>query len=539
MAYRLLSNSIIQFDRKVSGANQMKRQAEQTKSVWMATAAVPKQPVLPKDLKVDVCVVGAGIAGISTAYALSKAGKKVAVLDSRHIAAGQTQRTTAHLSNAHDNFYSEVEKVHGVEGIRIAAESHTRAIDRIEEIVQTEGIDCDFSRLPGYLFCPPGQKTDILDTELESATRAGLTGLEIVGRAPLTSFDTGRCLRYPRQAQFHPLKYIAHLTESIQKMGGEIYGGTQIQKVTGGSTPSVETSNGPAVSADAIVVATNTPVNDLYAMHTKMAPYLTYVIAARIPHRSITRGLYWDTEEYYHYVRLQSFSASEDLIIIGGEDHKAGQADDQTDRHERLETWGRERFPMMGKIEYRWSGMVMETTDGGAFIGKNPGDQENIFIATGDSGMGMTHGTIAGILLTDLILGREHPWVKFYDPARKPVSGMAWRNFVSENWNVGKEYLVDWLSGGDRSSADELQPDEGAVLRRGLSKIAVYRDRNGKTHECSSVCPHMGCIVHWNNLEKVWDCPCHGSRFDAYGRVVNGPAISDLAPVEKEVQKSE
>ncbi|HEY0980839.1 FAD-dependent oxidoreductase [Schlesneria sp.] len=513
----------------------MQRQTEQTQSVWMATASIPGRPVLQKDLKVDVCVVGAGIAGISTAYSLAKAGKSVVVVDSRRIAAGQTQRTTAHLSNAHDNLYSEVEKVHGVDGVRIAAESHTAAINRIEEIVRNEGIDCDFHRLPGYLFCPPGQKTDILDKELESATRAGLKGLEIVGRAPLTTFDTGRALRYPNQGQFHPLKYISHLAESIQEMGGHVFGDTPVRQVHGGSVPSVETSAGPTITAKAVVVATNSPVNDIFAMHTKMAPYLTYVIAARIPAGSITRGLFWDTEEYYHYVRLQKFTDAEDLMIIGGEDHKAGQVNDQAERHFRLENWGRERFPMMGKIEFRWSGMVMETTDGGAFIGKNPADQENVYIATGDSGMGMTHGTIAGILLTELILGHDHPWAKFYDPARKPVSGMAWRNFVSENWNVGTEYVVDWLSGGDRSSADELERDEGTVLRRGLSKVAVYRDEAGELHECSAVCPHLGCIVHWNNLEKVWDCPCHGSRFDAYGQVVNGPAISALEPVDKSV----
>lgn len=510
----------------------MKSQSEQTTSVWMATATLPKQSVLKKDASADVCVVGAGIAGMSTAYQLAKHGQKVVVIDSRHIAAGQTQRTSAHLTNAHDNFYSEVEKVHGVDGIRIAAESHTHAIDLIEKTVKQEQIDCDFARLPGYLFCPPGEKTDILDTELAAANRAGLMNLEIVGRAPLTSFDTGRCLKYPHQAQFHPLKYIAHLAKSITEMGGEIHTGTQVKKVSGGKKASIETSNGPVIEAQSVVVATNSPINDMYAIHTKQAPYLTYVIGGPVPHGSITKALFWDTQEAYHYVRLQPLSASEDLLIVGGEDHKAGQVVDQVERHRRLEDWARERFPMMGPVQYKWSGMVMETTDGGAFIGRNPGDESNVYIATGDSGMGMTHGTIAAILLTDLILGRENPWQKFYDPARKPVSGMAGRNFVSENANVGKEYIKDWLSGDDEPSEAELQPDEGTIRRRGMSKIAVYRDQAGTIHECSAVCPHLGCIVHWNNLEKTWDCPCHGSRFDAYGKVVNGPAISPLAQLE-------
>lgn len=508
----------------------MKIRSEHTSSYWMATQTLPKHSVLDRDVNTDVCIVGAGIAGLSTAYLLSKARLKVMVLDSRHLAAGQTQRTSAHLTNAHDDFYSEVEKIHGTDGIRIAAESHTAAIDMIERIVHEEQMDCDFFRVPGYLFCPPGKSTDILDSELAAAQRAGLNGLELVGRAPITSFDTGRCIRYPRQAQFHPLKYLSHLSTSIRETGASLHTGTSVLKVEGGQGATIETSNGPTVKAKAVVVATNTPMNDMYAVHTKMAPYLTYVIGAPIPHGTLPKALFWDTETYYHYVRTQPLSADRELLIVGGEDHKAGQVEDQTDRHGRLESWARERFPMMGQVEYRWSGMTMETTDGGAFIGRNPGDKDNVYIATGDSGMGLTHGTIAGILLSDLILGKENKWQKFYDPARKPASGMAWRNFVTENTNAGFELVKDWLSPGDKPSSEQLRPDQGTIRRRGLSLLACYRDKANVIHECSAVCPHLGCIVHWNDLEKVWDCPCHGSRFDAYGQVIHGPATSALAP---------
>jgi len=502
----------------------------------MASAELPRCTELRRNETTDVCVIGAGIAGLTTAYLLAKDGARVMVLENRHLAAGQTQRTTAHLVNAHDDLYSEVEKVHGVQGTRIAAQSHTAAIDLIEQIVRDEEIDCDFARLPGYLFCPPGTSSELIDTEMGAAQRAGISGLEIVGRAPITSFDTGRCLRYPQQGQIHPLKYLAQLSNAIQNLGGVIHTGTPVHKIEGGQVVTIETSSGPVVKADAVVVATNTPINDMYAMHTKMAPYLTYAIAARIPRGSVTRALFWDTERPYHYIRTEPLSDTEDLLIIGGEDHKAGQVADQTDRHGRLDSWARERFSMMGSVEYRWSGMVMETTDGAAFIGRNPGDKDNVYIATGDSGMGMTHGTIAGILLRDLILGRPNDWEKFYDPSRKPAAGMAWRKFVSENVNAGLELVKDWLSLGDKPGVKELRPDEGTIERRNLSLVAVYKDKAGKTHECSAVCPHLGCVVHWNNLEKVWDCPCHGSRFDANGQVVNGPAISPLAPVEAKAQ---
>ncbi len=512
----------------------MKTPSEQSTSVWMATASLPPQQPLTEDTRADVCVVGAGIAGMSTAYLLAREGKSVVVLDDGPIAGGQTQRTTAHLSNAIDDRYVEVEKVHGQEGARLAAESHTAAIDRIEATCRDEGIDCDFERLDGYLFVAPGQSGDILDRELEAARRAGLAGVEIVPRAPLSSFDTGRCLRFPRQGQFHVLKYLAGLARALERRGGKIYTGTHAAEIKGGEQARVATDRGPVVTAGAVVVATNTPVNDTFVIHTKQAPYLTYAVGAPVPRGSVPRALYWDTLEAYHYVRLQPLADGRDVLIVGGEDHKAGQAEDQPERWGRLERWAREHFPMLGPVAYRWSGMVMETTDGLAFIGRNPADEENVYVATGDSGMGMTHGTIAGLLLTDLIQGRDNPWSRIYDPSRKPVWGMAWKEYLSENANVAKEYVRDWLGGGDVSSAEEVRPGQGALLRRGLTKVAVYRDERGTVHERSAVCTHLGCIVHWNGAEKTWDCPCHGSRFDPYGRVINGPANAPLAEAKEQ-----
>lgn len=509
----------------------MKKQSEKTVSLWMATCEPPQASSLSQDLATDVCVIGAGIAGLTTAYLLAKEGRRVVVLDQRHVCAGQTQRTTAHLTNAHDNFYSEVEKIHGFEGIRIAAASHTAAINRIEKIVRTEQIDCDFQRLPGFLFCGSNKTREFLETEWGAATRAGIEGLEIVGRVPLATFDTGPAIRYPAQGQFHPLKYLSHLTKSIQASGGLVFSGTPVKQVKDGSPVTVETAIGPHVKASAVVVATNSPINDMYAIHTKQAPYLTYAIACPLARGMFPSALMWDTESPYHYVRTQPLNDHLDLLIVGGEDHKAGQVSDQAARHDRLEEWAKERFPAIEPPVYRWSGMVMETTDGGAFIGKNPGEK-NVYIATGDSGMGMTHGTIAGMLLSDLICGRSNDWASFYDPSRKPVAGGALGKFVSENANVGYEYVRDWAGWGDEPDVHHLENDQGTVVRRGLSLVAVYRNSKGNLHEHSAVCPHLGCIVHWNNLEKVWDCPCHGSRFDANGQVICGPAISPLGPAD-------
>jgi Rieske Fe-S protein len=300
--------------------------------------------------------------------------------------------------------------------------------------------------------------------------------------------------------------------------------------IQGGKRAYAETSQGCIVTADAVVVATNTPINNMVGIHTKQAPYITYVIGAAIPAGSIEPALYWDTLDPYHYVRLQrgaSQAGERDLLIVGGEDHKAGQADDGEARYARLEAWARERFPIQ-EVTFHWSGQVMETVDGLGFIGRNPGDDDNVYIATGDSGMGMTHGTIAGLLITDLIMGRPSPWASLYDPSRQPVRAAG--DFLRENLNVAKQY-ADWVTKGDVETEQEIAKDSGAVLREGLTKIAAYRDEQGVLHKCSAVCPHLKCIVAWNHSEKTWDCPCHGSRFDRMGKVLNGPALSDLSPI--------
>lgn len=436
-----------------------------------------------------------------------------------------TGRTTAHLTNAFDDRYLDVEKLHGEEGARLTAESHTAAIEKVNDIVRRENIDCDFERCDGFLFAVPPDTQELLDDELAATHRAGLTDVEKVARAPLDSFDTGPALRYPRQAQFHPLKYLNGLVRAISRDGGRLFGHTHATTIEGGENARVETAAGPVITCEAIVVATNTPVNDRVAIHTKQAPYVTYVIGASIPKGSVATGLYWDTLDPYHYVRVQAVG-DHDVLIVGGEDHKTGQESDCYERYGRLESWTRERFPQIGDIEFRWSGQVMEPVDYLAFIGRNPLDSDNVFIATGDSGQGMTHGTIAGMLLTDLIQDRENRWTDLYSPSR--VTLRATPEFASENINVAAQYS-DYVTAGDIKSEDELKPGQGAVMRHGLSKIAVYRDENGAIHKRSAVCPHLGCVVAWNACEKTWDCPCHGSRYSAEGRVYQGPANTDLS----------
>jgi glycine/D-amino acid oxidase-like deaminating enzyme/nitrite reductase/ring-hydroxylating ferredoxin subunit len=506
----------------------MKSDAGRTTSSWMSDTELPLRPALAADAEADVCIVGAGIAGLTTAYLLGREGRRVIVIDDGPVAGGESSRTTAHLVSALDDRFFELERLHGAEGMRLAAESHAAAVDAIERISRELRIECDFQRLDGYLFDPPGTADSVLDRELEAARRAGLA-VDKVPSAPLRGFDTGPALRFANQAQFHPLKYYAGLVRGIEAAGGRIHGGTHAEEFAGGAPARVRTSAGRAITARALVIATNSPVNDKVVVHTKQAPYRTYVVAAPVPARSVPRALFWDTGDPYHYVRLQRHDSASEMLIVGGEDHRTGQADDADDRYARLEEWARARFAGMGPVRHRWSGQVLEPADGLAFIGRNPMDAGNVFIATGDSGNGMTHGTIAGLLIADLLAGRPNPWADLYDPSRKSLR--AAKDFVRENVQSQVGY-AGWVTPGEVESVDAIAPGEGAVVRRGLHKIAASRDAAGTLTERSAVCTHLGCIVEWNSGEKTWDCPCHGSRFAPDGHVVNGPAKGGLAPIE-------
>lgn len=491
----------------------------------MATSQPLEFPPLDRDTQTDVCIVGAGIAGLSTAYFLVRSGRRVIVLDHGPVGYGETARTTAHLSNALDDRYYELERYFGANGARAAAHSHSVAIDHIETITSRESIDCGFTRLDGYLFLPPGESISELERELDSAHRAGLGEVALVPSAPVSSFNTGPCLRFPRQGQFHPLKYLAGLARAVVKAGGRICTGTHVDSIDGGRSASIHTAAGLTVAAGAVVVATNSPIHDNLQIHFKQSPYRTYVIAAPVPPGSVPQILLWDTPDPYHYVRLDS-SSGQDMLIFGGEDHRTGEEDDGEERFSKLEEWARARFPI-SEVKYQWSGQVMEPSDGMALIGRDRLGPENLFFATGDSGQGMTHGTIAGMLLTDLILGRQNPWSCIYDPSRFPVQSTE---FYQENADVLWHYF-EWLTSGDVGDNTAIEPGEGAIIRRGLSKIAGYRDDNGQLHEFSAICPHLGCVVAWNSTEHIWDCPCHGSHFDRYGHVLNGPARSDLSRI--------
>ena len=497
--------------------------------IWLDEVKEIPSTKLRGDVEADVCVIGAGLAGLSVAYRLTAEGRSVVVVDDGPPGGGETSRTTAHLTNMIDAGYRGAERLHGEDGAKILAESHTEAIRQIEATARAEKIDCDFRWVDGYLVVPPGDPTDPLEHELAAARRAGIDGVSMEQRAPLDGFETGRCLRFTRQARFHPLRYLRGLAQAIVRDGGRIHSSAHVEELQTEGSPVVKLEGKRQIKAKDVVVASHAPLHTMVRIHDKQGPYRSFAIAAQAPPDAMDFLLY-DTLDPYHYVRFfrpeRGDGAS--LLIIGGEDHKVGQEDDARERYRRLERWARERFPRMGEVVRQWSGQVLEPVDNVAYIGRD-NREEHVYIATGFSGTGMTYGTIAGRLIADQILGRENRWVSLYDPGR--VSLKAAGSFLKENLNATAQYK-DFLTPGEVDSEEDVRPGHGALVREGMHKVAVYREEDGTLHKLSPVCTHLGCIVAWNSAEKSWDCPCHGSRFTALGEVLNGPAPKPLSPVE-------
>lgn len=508
----------------------MNPSAEATSSLWMNQDEPIERPRLSGEVTCDAVVVGSGIAGLSTAYELSMAGLKVIVVDRGPIARGITARTTAHLAPICDDGVSSLVKVRGEEMARLFQESQEAAVTRIETIVKERDISCNFRRLDGYLFPAKGmdfkEARKQLDEEREAVRKAGGEVDRVTG-IPFLGFENAPALRYPNQATFHPLKYIRGLIHAIEENGGRIYSHSSVDNIEErDDSVRVTTERGGVITAAHAVVATNSPINDRFKLHSKTAPYRTYAMAFTLPKGTLPDALYWDLADPYHYVRLNPGPGSVDYLIVGGADHKSGEADDGAVRFEAIEAWMRSLLPDLGQEVARWSGQVLDTIDYCGFIGRNPGD-DRTYVITGDSGQGMTHGALAGLLLSDLVLGKDNPWQQVYEPSRTPLSGAM--NYINENVTAIKNF-AEYLTPGELDSADDLKHGEGGIMRNGAAKIAVCRDRDGKLHVNSSVCTHLGCHVHWNSTEQCWDCPCHGSHFAPDGSVLNGPATRPLQP---------
>jgi glycine/D-amino acid oxidase-like deaminating enzyme/nitrite reductase/ring-hydroxylating ferredoxin subunit len=474
----------------------------------------------------DVCVIGAGIAGMTTAYRLRKQGFNVVVVEAAQIGGGETSRSTAHLSHMVDAWLPRLINRQGAEAARTVWTGARLAIDLIENTIADEGISCDFRRVPCYVFSDDDEERL---AELESAT--ALIGFRSRRAEPGgLGFRPNSILEFSDQARLHPLKYLHGITAAFTAMGGKLYTHTPITQVVNVNDARprfvCQSEFGGEVACDDVVIAAHVPFNNRVYLHTKQASYRTYAIGIGITKGSFPDMLMQDLEEPYHYVRLQP-RHNQDLLIVGGEDHKTGQEplDDGEEHFDRLLAFARDALLVDGSLEQKWSGQVVYTLDGLPHIGLNV-NAEHEYVATGFGGDGMTFGTLAGHIISERIQGRKTAWDDLFAPDRSETSAL--REFVSENKDFPTYMLKDRLTWAPTLDPDRLARGEGAIMRVGGKRLAVARDEKGQLFALSPVCTHLGCIVHWNGVEKTWDCPCHGSRFAIEGAVINGPAVGAL-----------
>ena len=491
---------------------------DRTESVW-EKVELPHFSPIEGDAETDICIIGGGMTGVSVAYQLAKRGHKVMLVEAFRIGSGQSGRTTAHLTCQLEEEFNELLKMHDVETVRTFLEAHRTAIDVIEHIAVTENINCDFKRLDGYLFQGGNIDRNYLEREQESGKKCGIN-LDFIEVTPLLT-NSVPALRFPRQGQFNPMKYMQGLLRALKDLDVTIFEGTHVKDIRqeDGESWTLLTDQGLKIETEHLVVATDSPVNNRFHIHTKQFAYRTYAMAFKLNTPVKEECLLWDTEDPYHYIRFV-----EDTLVVGGEDHRTGQ-EPSTDPFLNLEEWSRKNFNFIKEVKWKWSGQVFEPMDQIAFIGRNPGVHKNAYISTGESGIGMTSATIASLIIPDLIEKGDHPWAKVFDPSRPPIKGF--RDFVQENINVALQYK-DWITPSEVSDVEEIPRDSGSLVREGILKSCVYHDEQDHYEKKSAICTHLGGIVHWNDIEKTWDCPCHGSRFNTKGKVIEGPAISDL-----------
>jgi glycine/D-amino acid oxidase-like deaminating enzyme/nitrite reductase/ring-hydroxylating ferredoxin subunit len=496
---------------------------------WIDSAPIKRFPALQKNTNVDVLAVGAGITGITTAYLLKKAGLTVALIERERVASIDTGHTTAHLTFVTDVGLHELADNFGNDHAQAAWDSGAAAVDEIERIVQEEGIQCEFIRVPAYLHVYAGGFSDnevsSLKKEARLAAKLGF-GAAYLERVPYFRVPG---VRFPNQAKFHPRKYLRSLVMKLPGDGSHVFEKSAVTEFDAGKRRAKV--NRYWIGFDRVVMATNNPLVGLASIttatlfQTKLSLYTSYAIGARVPSETIPEAIFWDTREPYDYLRVDRHRGF-DYAVYGGEDHKTGQKRKTQKAYARLLARLEKIIPG-AQVDHRWSGQIISTPDGLPYIGENA---EHQFIATGFCGNGITFGTISALMARDWATGRKNPWSDLFAVDRKKIKGATW-NYLRENKDYPYYMIKDRITRPECDSVRELKRGEGMIIGSRAKKIAAFRDRNGKLHKLSPVCPHLGCHVRWNPAEFTWDCPCHGSRFKPNGEVIAGPAEEALSPL--------
>lgn len=496
---------------------------------WADSASLPVFPKLDRDLSVDVVVIGGGITGLTTAYLIAAAGQSVALVERDRCGSIDTGHTTAHLTMVTDTRLSELARTLGNGHAQAVWDAGLAAIAEIDTIVRAHEIACDFEWVSGYLHAPGGHADPkVTESFADDARLAAEMGFDVNAVSDVP-FIGGPGLHLVNQARVHPRKYLAGVAAAIREKGGHIFEHTDAEEFR--DDPHGVKANGHWIHAADIVIATHNPIVGVDSVasaamfQTKLALYTSYVVAGRVKPGLVPDALFWDTADPYHYLRIEHHR-DYDVVIFGGEDHKTGQASDTSACYERLEQTLASMIPDI-ELTHRWSGQVIETPDGLPYIGRMADHQ---YAATGFSGNGMTFGTLAGVMISDAIAGRTNPWAELFDPGRGALRHGVW-DYLKENTSYPYYMMRDRFAGAGSRTLRTVKRGHGEVIEHDGQKVAAYRAPDGALTMVSATCTHMGCLVRWNDAERTWDCPCHGSRFTTEGLVISGPAEKSLPEI--------
>jgi glycine/D-amino acid oxidase-like deaminating enzyme/nitrite reductase/ring-hydroxylating ferredoxin subunit len=504
---------------------------EANPSIWATTTVETSYPPLPRSgMSFEVVVIGGGIAGLTTALLLKRAGFNVALLEARRIASGTTGYTTAKVTSLHGLTYARLIREQGEEKARQYADASQAALELVASLVTDDGIDCGFERQSAFTYTEDPDKVADIEDEVRAARSLGLpAALTTTTDLP---WEVMAAVRFQDQAQFHPRRYALGLTRLIEGDGCRIFEETRALDIdTAGNGVTVKTEHGD-LNAGYVVQATHLPFHDPAGLFARAAPSRSYCLAAEID-GAVPQGMYLSADNPVRSLRPHR-SGETEYLLVGGEGHKVGQGDFTTTRYAKLEAWVRDRFTVKA-IDFRWSAQDYMPADEVPYIGRLSPNSERLFVATGFRKWGMTSGTAAGMILKDLILGQSNPWAEVFDATRLDFAPSA-SKLIKENANVAKRFFGDRLSALVAPEIDSLKPGEGAIVRSGHGKVAAYREMGGMVKALSPTCTHLGCVVSFNDAEQSWDCPCHGSRFDIEGHVIEGPAVEPLDPVDVDAE---